>query len=124
MKPIIILTALALLAGVPEATAQKKQYSDYNLRRASELMDENKYQEAGRLIDQHLKEFPNDSDAHILRGCKYRDEGYVDYAIAEYGKALEFWNKRTRTPKYAIYRGRAELYMQLKEYDKALLDLS
>ena len=124
MKPIIILTALALLAGVPEATAQKKQYSDYNLRRASELMDENKYQEAGRLIDQHLKEFPNDSDAHILRGCKYRDEGYVDYAIAEYGKALEFWNKRTQTPKYAIYRSRAELYMQLKEYDKALLDLS
>lgn len=124
MKPIIILTALALLAGVPEVTAQKKQYSDYNLRRAAELMDENKYNEAGYLIDQHLKEFSNDSDAYILRGCKYRDEGYVDYAIAEYDKALKFWNKNTQTPKFVIYRSRAELYMQLKEYDKALSDLS
>lgn len=123
MKPIIILTALALLAGVPEVAAQKKQYSDYNLRRATELLEKNKSQEAVHWIDEHLKMYPNDSDAFALRACAYRDDGYIDYAVAELSKALEYWNDKCQTELYWIYEERGVNYMYLKEYDKALADL-
>ena len=122
MKMLILIIVVIFYTG-QSVYAQKKQYSDYNLRRATELLGKNKSQEAVHWIDEHLKMYPNDSDAFALRACAYRDDGYIDYAVAELSKALEYWNDKCQTELYWIYEERGVNYMYLKEYDKALADL-
>ena len=122
MKMLILIIVVIFYTG-QSVYAQKKQYSDYNLRRATELLGKNKPQEAAHWIDEHLKMYPNDSDAFALRACAYRDDGYIDYAVAELNKALEYWNDKCQTELYWIYEERGVNYMYLKEYGKALADL-
>lgn len=122
MKMLILIIVVIFYTG-QSVYAQKKQYSDYNLRRATELLGKNKSQEAAHWIDEHLKMYPNDSDAFALRACAYRDDGYIDYAVAELSKALEYWNDKCQTELYWIHEERGVNYMYLKEYDKALVDL-
>ena len=122
MKMLILIIVVIFYTG-QSVYAQKKQYSDYNLRRATELLGKNKSQEAAHWIDEHLKMYPNDSDAFALRACAYRDDGYIDYAVAELNKALEYWNDKYQTELYWIYEERGVNYMYLKEYGKALADL-
>ena len=122
MKMLILIIVVIFYTG-QSVYAQKKQYSDYNLRRATESLGKNKSQEAAHWIDEHLKMYPNDSDAFALRACAYRDDGYIDYAVAELNKALEYWNDKCQTELYWIYEERGVNYMYLKEYGKALADL-
>ena len=123
MKNIIILIVAAILTGTQCGYAQKKQYSDYNLRKAMELLDDNNPKEALRYVEKQLEEFPDDAGAYLIRAGVHRDEKHYSQALADLNKAIACWNKNCFAPRYSLFWWRGDIYSDLKEYDKAIADL-
>ena len=123
MKNIIILIVVAILTGTQCGYAQKKQYSDYNLRKAMELLDDNNPKEALRYVEKQLEKFPDDAGAYLIRAGVHRDEKHYSQALADLNKAIACWNKNCFAPRYSLFWWRGDIYFDLKEYDKAIADL-
>lgn len=58
MKKVLLTTALLLVMGLQLCFAQKSQSSDYNLRKAYEMLEQKDEKEALKYINQHIKDNP------------------------------------------------------------------
>jgi tetratricopeptide (TPR) repeat protein len=63
---------------------------------------------------------------HNLKANAYKNMLKTDASVAEYTEALKEMEKLKRNPKIVgpLYRERAEQYIRLKDYDKAIVDLT
>lgn len=123
MKKLLAIITFVLVASAPNLYGQNKNYSDYNLIRAAELIEEEEYQQGLDLVKEHLTEYPHDADAYVVSTIAYYAQGEYMTALRDVNKAYEFWNKKCTTEKYKILWWRAVIYEKLLEYDRVLADL-
>ena len=141
----LLIIGLALISGY-QAFAQKKQISDYNFRKAIELVDKGDEVEALKYVNEQISETPEFSDAYVLRaqlyyqqaiedatevlksvstvaypyylrGWSYELSGDDERAMADYNAGIDV----DKTYPY-IYLMRGELYLKHGEKDKADAD--
>lgn len=120
MKQIICLIALlfAVLSGSGQVVAQ----SDYNLRKAAELMENGDYVEAMQYLENQLDETPESADAYLLRGQLYMYQERYGKALSDMTSSIKFFRKSDYVPKYSAYWWRALVYMALEDNDKSIDD--
>ena len=120
MKQIICLIALlfAVLSGSGQVVAQ----SDYNLRKAAELMENGDYVEAMQYLENQLDETPESADAYLLRGQLYMYQEKYGKALSDMTSSIKFSRKSDYVPKYSAYWWRALIYMALEDNDKSIDD--
>lgn len=120
MKQIICLIALlfAVLSGSGQVVAQ----SDYNLRKAAELMENGDYVEAMQYLENQLDETPESADAYLLRGQLYMYQEKYGKALSDMTSSIKFSRKSDYVPKYSAYWWRALVYMALEDNDKSIDD--
>jgi len=73
-----------------------------------------------------IEKYGNHPIFHALKANAYKNMLKPDASIAEYTEALSESEKLKRGPKIIgpLYRERAEQYIRLKDYDKAIADLT
>ena len=120
MKQIICLIALLLAGfwGCGQVVAQ----SDYNLRKAAELMENGDYVEAMQYLEKQLDETPESADAYLLRGQLYMYQEKYGKALSDMTSSIKFSRKSDYVPKYSAYWWRALVYMALEDNDKSIDD--
>lgn len=120
MKQIICLIALlfAVLSGSGQVVAQ----SDYNLRKAAELMENGDYVEAMQYLEKQLDETPESADVYLLRGQLYMYQEKYGKALSDMTSSIKFSRKSDYVPKYSAYWWRALVYMALEDNDKSIDD--
>ena len=102
---------------------QKKLASDYNLKKAIELLqNDGDEKEVMKYLDLQLGETPQNADVYMTKATVYRKQKRYDMALSSINKALKFYQKNGMFPKYSMYWWRASIYEKLEEYDKALAD--
>ena len=118
-----LLIILLLCIGTYNSYAKNKQPSDYNLKKAIEILDnDGDEMEVMKYIDLQLEETPHNSDAHMIKAIIYISQEKYGVALNEVDKALRFYHKNGRLPKCGIYWYRADIYKSLNEPQKALID--
>lgn len=120
----LLIIGLALISG-HQAFAQKKQTSDYNFRKAIELVDKGDEVEAMKYVNEQISEAPEFSDAYVLRAQLYYQQEKFGNALSDINKALKFADRKTdEIHMYSKYWWRAVFYDALEEDDKALADFN
>ncbi len=115
------IVVMVFLAGF-DGYAQNRGQSDYNLRKAIELMENGDNVEAMEYLDRQLEETPENADAYLLRGqLHFYQEKYGD-ALSDMGRAIRYSGKDDIIPRYSKYWWRASVYATIEEYDRALAD--
>lgn len=99
MKNTLLLIAMSiLLAAMPlTVNAQKNKESDYNLRKAYELLEKNDENEAIKYINLQIEEYPKSVDAYALRARVLMNQNKFGSALTDINKAIKFWNKNSKT---------------------------
>lgn len=124
MKKVLLTTALLLIMGLHLCFAQKSQSSDYNLRKAYELLEQKDEKEAMKYINQYINENPKSSNGYIFRAGLYQNQNKFGQALMDINNAIKHWDKNEDVPKYAPYWWRADIYVDMEMYDKAIADFS
>lgn len=120
----LLIIGLALISGY-QAFAQKKQTSDYNFRKAIELVDKGDEVEAMKYVNEQISEAPEFSDAYVLRAQLYYQQEKFGNALSDINKALKFADRKTdEIHMYSKYWWRAIFYDALEEDDIALADFN
>lgn len=120
----LLIIGLALISGY-QAFAQRKQTSDYNFRKAIELVDKGDEVEAMKYVNEQISEAPEFSDAYVLRAQLYYQQEKFGNALSDINKALKFADRKTdEIHMYSKYWWRAVFYDALEEDDKALADFN
>ena len=122
MRKILLSTAMLLLMGLQLCYAQKSQSSDYNLRKAIEFLEKDDTGEALKYVNIQLKETPKSADAYITRARIYRLKKDYGEALADVNMAIRYWQKNDNIPQYSTYWWRAEIYVKMEMFDKAIAD--
>lgn len=118
-----LLIILLLFVGNCNSYGQKKLASDYNLKKAIELLqNDGDEKEVMKHLDLQLGETPQNADVYMAKASVYRKQKRYDMALSSINKALKFYQKNGMFPKYSMYWWRASIYEKLEEYDKALAD--
>ncbi|MFG6341883.1 MAG: tetratricopeptide repeat protein [Alistipes sp.] len=118
-----LLIILLLFVGNCNSYGQKKLASDYNLKKAIELLqNDGDEKEVMKYLDLQLGETPQNADVYMTKATVYRKQKRYDMALSSINKALKFYQKNGMFPKYSMYWWRASIYEKLEEYDKALAD--
>ena len=102
--------------------AQNTNTSDYNMRKAYEMLEKNDDREAMKYINQQIKEYPNSADAYVLRARVYHTNENYGAALTDINKALKLWKKGGEYDKYVVLWWRATIYRSLEMYDKTFAD--
>ena len=124
MKKVLFTTALLLIMGLQLCFAQKSQPSDYNLRKAYELYEQNDEKEAMRYINQHISDNPRLSNGYIFRASLYQHQKKYGQALMDVNNAIKNWDKNEDVPKYISYWLRADIYVDMEMYDKAIANFT
>ena len=96
------IVVMVFLAGF-DGYAQNRGQSDYNLRKAIELMENGDNVEAMEYLDRQLEETPENADAYLLRGqLHFYQEKYGD-ALSDMGRAIRYSGKDDIIPRYSKY---------------------
>lgn len=124
MKNALLLIAMSfLLAAMPSvANAQKDKESDYNLRKAYELLEKNDQSEAMKYLNQQIEEYPKSVEAYAMRARVLMEQNKYGNALTDINKAIKFWKKGDRTKQYTLYWWRAVIYSNMQMDDKSLAD--
>ena len=124
MKNTLLLIVISfLLAVMPSiANAQKNKESDYNLRKAYELLEKNDQSEAMKYLNQQIEEYPKSVEAYAMRARVLMEQNKNGSALTDINKAIKFWNKGGQTKQYTLYWWRAVIYSGMQMNDKALAD--
>ena len=123
MKKSVLLVAMSILLSLPSVmNAQKKEESDYNLRKAYELLEKNDQSEAIKYINQQIEEYPKSVEAYALRARVLMEQKKYGSALADINKSIKFWKKDERTKQYTLYWWRAVIYSNMEMYDKSFAD--
>lgn len=118
-----LLIILLLFVGNCNSYGQKKLASDYNLKKAIELLqNDGDEKEVMKHLDLQLGETPQNADVYMAKASVYRKQKRYDMALSSINKALKFYQKNGMFPKYSMYWWRASIYEKLEEHDKALAD--
>ncbi|MCS2388983.1 hypothetical protein NXV57_16455 [Bacteroides thetaiotaomicron] len=107
MKKVLLTTVLLLIIGLQLCSAQKSQPSDYNLRKAYELLEQKDEKEAMKYINQYINENPKSSNGYIFRAGLYQNQNKFGQALMDINNAIKHWDKNEDVPKYAPYWWRA-----------------
>ena len=126
MKRIIPLIIMALCMATNCTWAQKNNAKDdYKIRKAIEVLEEEQDEtKALKLLDEQLKDFPEDAEALFLKARILID-------LEEYGKGLRAINrameynrpKSTGIFKSTLYLWRSAAYLGMRDNGKAIEDL-
>ena len=124
MKNALLSIAMSfLLAAMPSvANAQKDKESDYNLRKAYELLEKNDQSEAMKYLNQQIEEYPKSVEAYAMRARVLMEQTKYGSALTDINKAIKFWKKGDRTKQYTLYWWRAVIYSNMQMDDKSLAD--
>ena len=124
MKNTLLSIAMSfLLVAMPSvANAQKDKESDYNLRKAYELLEKNDQSEAMKYLNQQIEEYPKSVEAYAMRARVLMEQNKNGSALTDINKAIKFWNKGGQTKQYTLYWWRAVIYSGMQMNDKALAD--
>lgn len=120
MKKILSITVLFLIIGLQMCYAQKNQVSDYNLRKAYEMLDHNNDNETLKYVNQQIKDTPKLYEAYSLRAGIYYGQEKYGLALSDINTSIKYWNKKGNFAKYDSYWYRAKIYIMLDEFDKAI----
>jgi clan AA aspartic protease (TIGR02281 family) len=102
--------------------AQNTNTSDYNMRKAYEMLDKNDEKEALKYINQQLKDDPASSDAYTLRARIFFNNENYGSALTDINRAIKHWKKGCEYDKYVVIWWRANIYRSLEMNDKAFDD--
>ncbi len=119
----LLIVMFILLAAMPSvANAQKDKESDYNLRKAYELLEKNDQSEAMKYLNQQIEEYPKSVEAYAMRARVLMEQNKYGGALTDINKAIKFWKKGDRTKQYTLYWWRAVIYSNMQMDDKSLAD--
>ena len=121
MKNLFTLIALLLIVGVQVGYTQKKQYSDYNIRKAMEYIEENNLDNALQSLETHIQEFPTQPQAYLVRAFVYKEQNNFDLALMDVDRFIKYNKNKDKELTFEAYRFRGEIYMDIDENDKALI---
>ncbi len=121
MKRTIFTLMVLLAIGMQMTFAQNKQH-DYNIEKALELLENNNETEAMKYINKQIEENPKSVDAYVLRAKVFKAQEKYGSALTDINKALSVWKKGSPLEKYTVYWWRADIYTDMKMYDKAIAD--
>lgn len=123
MNKSVLIAAMSFLLALPSVGyAQKNEESDYNLRKAYELLEKNDQSEAMKYINQQIEEYPKSADGYAMRARVLLDQKKYGGALTDINKAIKFWKKDNKSKQYSIYWWRAVIYSNMEMYDKAFAD--
>ena len=122
MKKLIVVSVALLVCGINAVFAQKSQPSDYNLRKAFELLEKNEEKDALKYVNKQIEDYPKSADAYVVRAQIYRQNELYGDALNDLNRALKLWNKDALFNKYSVYWWRAVVHNDMENYDAALLD--
>ena len=120
---ILLTTALMLVASGVEGFAGKKQVeSDYNLRKAEEVYDKEKdVEKALELVNEQLKQTPDNIDALLLRVRIYRKKEDYARALKDINHALKVNKpKKTEVANSTLHWWKAYIYKEVGDRQKAV----
>lgn len=124
MKKLVLLACLLCIALQP-GFAKKKPVSDYNIKKAAELYEEQDYTKGMEYLNLHLEEYPNDADAFFLKAWFHSACKEYGQALSAVTQAIKCHHKTNVCKKHELYGFRADLYDNyLKQADAALADLT
>lgn len=121
-----LIAALAMVLTLTPASAQKNNESDdYNLRKAYEVLNENKDEDkAMELVCEQLESTPDNADALLLRTRLFRNKSQYGNALADINHAIKVNKpKKTEIPQSTLYWWRAYVYSDMDEEEKSEADL-
>lgn len=117
-----IVTIICVLLSLATYSQSDKRPDNYNYNRAMEALDNQNVEEAIEYLGKELKENPKNGYAYSWAAYIYRYREEYGHAISAADKALQYLPKKdTEYVSFALSI-RAEVYKELKEYDKALAD--
>ena len=124
MKNTLLLIAMSiLLAAMPSVVnAQKNEESDYNLRKAYELLENKEEAEALKYINKQIEEYPKSANAYGMRARLLFEQKKYGAALSDINKAIKFWKKDSKIKQYSLYWWRAAIYSGMEMVDKSLED--
>ena len=122
MKKVLLTTALLLIMGLQLCYAQKSQPSDYNLRKAYELLEQKDEKEALKHINQYIVDNPKSCQGYVFRAGLYQRQTKYGQALMDINNAIKYWRKGDEVPRYSPYWWRADIYVDMEMYEKALAD--
>lgn len=121
-KSLLIILSIVMWVMMGQVCVAKNSEPDYFIARATELVDEGKYDEAIETLNKHLEDYPKSDGAYTVRSAAYVKKGMYDSALSDLNKAIKYWTKDSHLKKYAAYWGRARVYESIGMYDKAISD--
>lgn len=123
MKKLILILILGCncIAGW---TAKKETISDYNFRKALELLmaDTPDPIEGLKFLNLQLEQTPNMADALLLRSIYYCGEEVYAKALVDINRAIKMHTKNDQWSLWVLYETRADIYSSLGQKDKAVSD--
>ena len=124
MKHLLTLIALLLVVGVQGAYTQKKNdTSNYNYKRAMEILDnDGNPDEALEWLNKQLQENPKHGDALIARAMYFYSKEEYGKSLSDLNNAIKYYNKHNEYKMSSIYTGRAMVYEDMGELEKAIAD--
>lgn len=120
-----LITALLLVLSVIVGYAddiKRPQMETYNYQRASELMDENKLEDAYTCVQQELAADPKNGYAYLLLGRMYYKNSDYGEALSNFDKALKYIPKKDKDYVALTHAWKAFIYRVMDEYDKAFAE--
>lgn len=123
---MIVLSALMLTLSCGQVSAQKsKNASDFNLRKAYEVLNEEKDEaKALDLVNKQLRETPDNVDALILRLRLLRRKQEFGLALKDVNHALKVNKpKKTDTKTSTLYWWKAYIYQDMGDKENSAASL-
>ena len=124
MKRIFTLIAVALIATAMPAEAQKIKRANEAISRASELMQNARYEEADKIIDSLLTINPNYSDALYLRSNALLENDKYEEALDYCNSAIKHHTRKSRYDDSWLYYCRGNIEVLLGKYNYAIADFT
>ena len=122
-KTLLILSAFLLMFVSPDLFAQKNktETNDYNLRKAYEvLQEEGDEEKALGLLNQQLKDTPDNVNALFLRARLFYHKKDIGLAISDINRAIKVNNpKKTGVANSFLHWWKATFYEGMYDFEKA-----
>lgn len=123
MRHYLSLLAALLLTtlSVPTYAQKNKPENDYNLKKAYEILNEEKDEaKALDLVNKQLKETPDNVDALMLRMRLYRRKAEYGFALGDLNHVLKVNKpKKTELATSTIHWWKAYIYQDMRDYANA-----
>ena len=124
MKRIFTLIAVVLVATAMPAEAQKIKRANEAISRASELMQDARYEEVDKIIDSLLAINPNYSDALYLRSNALLENDNYEEALDYCNRAIDYHTRKSRYDDSWLYYCRGNINSLLHDFDGAIADFN